>query len=331
MLTYMIQCHNNYYAVRKLLSWLFHEDDLFIVSVDATSQFHAEDLGPFSALKNVIIAPRHPITWGGFSIVQATLSAIHTALHYPDWRYFINLSAVDLPLVTRAELLAQLAEDASAGVFNFVSDFGAVQIEPMIMAPGGDLRQVSITASSSATVEVSGSVTDFLSPGAKYISAFAPVTQPAKRPSFHVSESPAGKSLFCRPLYEYEVEIRNSFLINNEYHFGRQWVTLCRKSCAAIFESAIATEVYHFVRDTFIPDEAFFQTLFNTEFGKRPGHGWKKHNQRYHYGAPVTINDDNFVEILRSGSWFARKLDHQNAAQTIEMTDARMSSRLPAN
>jgi len=327
MIAYMIQFHDNFPHVQRLISWLYHEDDLFVLSIDGNSSFSRDMLGPIAALDNVVIGPRHNISWGGFSIVQATLSSINTALKRDGWEYFINISAHDLPLITRDDMIARLRTEAAAGIYNFVSDFGPVDIEYLVDEPDGPQTRMAIKAGSNTKIELNGVTCGLMKPDTAEAWGFTPVTEPKWRPAFFVSEGCDGKFLSCRPFYRYEVELKKQFLSNNRYRFGRQWVTLHRQVCEALFEDVKAAEVYHFLRDSFIADEAFFQTLFGTEFCKRPKAGLKRNNFRYYFGAPSVVNDETYEKIHSSGSWFARKLDIKNSSITLEITDKLMTAR----
>lgn len=103
------------YKLPGQLAWLMtairHEDDLFVLHVDARTpesvlgeMRRAAGQGP-----NVVFIERQPITWMGISLVEAELRAIEAALGAePPFDYLISLSMQDYPLKSRAEIVAAL-------------------------------------------------------------------------------------------------------------------------------------------------------------------------------------------------------------------------------
>ncbi len=329
MIAYMIQCHDNFSQIVKLLSWLYHKDDIFIISIDANSKIDGIDCA--LEMENVFLAPRHPITWGGMSIVQATFSSIRMALDYSGWEYFINLGALDIPLINRVDLIKELKKYAAENVFNFISDFGPIEFTPQIWRGPSNSAYVkstyiTISAPGGAVIELRGQTSILQIPGDKGHGGFLPVVTPSLRTAFNVSEGAGGKCLSCRPLYVFESEARSDFLKAYPYRFGRQWVVLHREICEAALFSATAHAIYAFLGETFIPDEAFFQTFFNALNGRGTKAGLERNNRRYNFGAPERIHDGNFGAVRSSGAWFARKLDIPNSHKAIAETDSLMKS-----
>jgi Core-2/I-Branching enzyme len=325
VIAYMVQCHTEFAQVARLLEWIYHEDDLFILSIDRNTQDDLAEIALFLERENVVIAPSHKITWGGASIVQATLSSIREALNNSTWEYFINLSAFDVPLITRAALGEALAHHAKSGVFNFVSDFGPLEWEPRVWSGEFD-RRLLITAPGAAWIELNGNLVDLMSSDMQSHTSFKPVTDAHLRVSFNVDEGSDGKLLACRPLYRFEAEERQDFSSRSSYRYGRQWVILHREICELLFASEIATTIYQNIKHIFIPDEIFFQTLFGATANSSPKRGLIKNNQRYFLGAPERITDRNFAEVRASGAWFARKLVVLEATDVIAFTN-RLTSK----
>jgi hypothetical protein len=320
VIAYMVQCHTQFAQVARLLGWIYHEDDLFILSIDGNTQDDLAEINSFLERDNVLIAPRHKITWGGASIVQATLSSIRQALDNSHWEYFINLSAFDIPLITRIALGEALAHHAEAGIFNFVSDFGPLEWVPRVW--GGEFSQrLLITAPGSARIELNGNLIELMSSNIQNHTNFKPVTDAHLRVSFNVDEGSDGKLLACRPLYPFEAEERQSFSNRSSYRYGRQWVILHREMCEFLFASEIATTIYQNIKNVFIPDEIFFQTLFGATANTFPRSALVRNNQRYFLGAPERITDRNFAKVRASGAWFARKLVVLEATDVIRYTD----------
>ncbi len=103
------------YKLPGQLAWLMtalrHEDDLFVLHVDARTPD-----GVHEALReaagdgpNILFIERQPITWMGISLVEAELRAIRAALAAdPPFDYLISLSMQDYPLKSRSEIVAAL-------------------------------------------------------------------------------------------------------------------------------------------------------------------------------------------------------------------------------
>jgi hypothetical protein len=325
MIAYMIQCHQDFAQVARLLTWIYHENDIFILSIDANSPDDLGEIDPFFNHNNVFLSPRHRITWGGQSIVDATLSSINLALSRPGWQYFINLSGLDIPLIGRRELCAALNDHASKGVFNFISDFGQVNFEPIVWNGPTDQQTNMISAPNSAQIELNGSLIELMNPGSKSHPRFRPVTEPSLRIAFHVNEGADGKLLACRPLYPFEVAHRTRQSTDAPYRYGRQWVILNRQICEVLFSSAEAISIYQAVKNVFIADEFFFQTLFSTSIGSLPKGAYLRQNQRYYFGEPVRITDENYSKIRGSGAWFARKVVIPECKDVFAKTDELMA------
>lgn len=60
---------------------------------------------------NIKVAPwRLSTIWGGSSLLQMLLRAIKDALLlWPDWDFFINLSALDFPIETEDNLVINIS------------------------------------------------------------------------------------------------------------------------------------------------------------------------------------------------------------------------------
>ena len=98
-------------------SWLYraiyNERDLFVIHVDKKSprEVHSDFRSLTTGHQNTYFLESLPIVWGGTGLIQAELEAIRFALKIDhDWRYLINLSAQDYPLVSINELRKTLED-----------------------------------------------------------------------------------------------------------------------------------------------------------------------------------------------------------------------------
>ena len=317
MIAYMLQCHTNFKQVARLLSWLYDKDDFFVLSCDGNTKIDYETIADYLSRPNVIVGPAHRITWGGASIVQATLSSMLEALKFPGWKYFINLSGLDIPLLPRLALLSELDRFARENVHNFISDFGEIEFSSFPWSVERMQEVVTLEAPNSARIVLSGGTGDLTKGASLAHSDFRPVTEPALRLAFFVSEAQGGRSLSCRPLYPFEAASRARFSARHGFRFGRQWVVLHRDACDYLLNSEQAQNVYHVIRDAFIPDELFFQTAMGDRGLPSGTFGIKADNKRFFLGEPVRVTDRSLEAIKASKCWFARKIVVEEAAGLI--------------
>ena len=92
-------------------------------------------------------------------------------------------------------------------------------------------------------------------------------------------------------------------------HLGLQWWCLSTVTLRALLSDPRLPAWRRFFRSTWIPDEAFFQTLVRA---LRPDR-WPApplHLARFDpRGRPYAFHDDHADLLARSGAWFARKID----------------------
>jgi hypothetical protein len=110
-----IAFHITGYKKPDQFNWLYksiyNKSDLFIIHVDKKSppEVHHGFRSIAKKHDNTHFIESIPIIWGGTGLIRAELSAIKEALRIDaDWRYWINLTAQDYPLVSLDELRAKL-------------------------------------------------------------------------------------------------------------------------------------------------------------------------------------------------------------------------------
>lgn len=325
MFAYQIQCHKHIGHVSRLIRWLYHTEDLFIVSVDTRS---GEDLSPLRdllALGNVLLVAKHAITWGGASLVASMLSTIFEALSHDGWRYFVNISESDMPLKSRPEMLEFFANHASKGAHNFISDFGVIEFEPLPRRSEDAGLRWTLSAPGNSSFTLHDDVCRLLRSGATSHSEFPPVTQPNLRSAFHVEEDIEGGRLFIRPHQSFEAYQAERFFARYPYRFGRQWIVASRALCRYMIDSEASRSIFNVLKNSFIPDESFTQTVAATAPREDIG-GIVANNLRYALGAPERITDANFAEVLASGALFARKVDFAHCTKMIEWAEVNLGN-----
>lgn len=111
-LAYFIQvAPSSAILVPRLLRAVYHPSNWYVLHFDTKIPTETVDevvaaaaaavRGPGSNLPgNVHLLPREPVTYRGITAVLNTLSAIEASLRHASWRYFLNLSAADYPLLS---------------------------------------------------------------------------------------------------------------------------------------------------------------------------------------------------------------------------------------
>lgn len=106
-LVFLVLSYQDPAILGRLTAALRHPDDRTFVHVDAKV-----DAAPFRAAvapgDAEFLEPRHHISWGGFSMIEATLDLMRQAQAAGEWDYAFLLSGADYPVRPRAELVAHL-------------------------------------------------------------------------------------------------------------------------------------------------------------------------------------------------------------------------------
>ena len=106
-LVFLVLSYQDPAILGRLTVALRHPDDRTLVHVDAkvdASPFR-DAVAPGDA---EFLEPRHRISWGGFSMIEATLDLMRQAQAAGEWDYAFLLSGADYPVRPRAELVAHL-------------------------------------------------------------------------------------------------------------------------------------------------------------------------------------------------------------------------------
>ncbi|MEW1958814.1 beta-1,6-N-acetylglucosaminyltransferase [Kineococcus sp. NPDC059986] len=109
-LTYLVLAHQNPQQLSSLLDLLLDGEARAVVHVDAKV-----DAEPFLDVVRAhapaarATTRRHPVRWGGFGVVAATLTALREAVQEAPADHYVLLSGSDLPVRPASELRAELA------------------------------------------------------------------------------------------------------------------------------------------------------------------------------------------------------------------------------
>ena len=112
---YIILMHHDVQLTKRLINALYEPQHNFVIHVDKRADDVYTEMSEFSShLPNVYILPnilRQVVNWGGFSVVNATLTAMHYSKYlqlYYD--YLINLSGTTYPIKSNSYIRHALAD-----------------------------------------------------------------------------------------------------------------------------------------------------------------------------------------------------------------------------
>ncbi|MGA9867861.1 MAG: beta-1,6-N-acetylglucosaminyltransferase [Acetobacteraceae bacterium] len=108
---YFVLCHSSRPFLLDLFRHLYSEENLYVLHCDQKAPADLHDLasGLSASFRNVEKLPSRLCSWGGFSLVSATLDAMGYALIAQHrWDHFVILSESHLPLMSPDEITKQL-------------------------------------------------------------------------------------------------------------------------------------------------------------------------------------------------------------------------------
>jgi hypothetical protein len=110
-IAHLILAHNNPQQVEKLVKRLLYKDDVVFIHVD--KKVRIENYNNLRELQNVFfVKKRVPITWGAFSIVEATVNGFSEIMRANGSCQFVNLlSGADYPLKTPEQIHEYLSKN----------------------------------------------------------------------------------------------------------------------------------------------------------------------------------------------------------------------------
>ncbi|KAG8465767.1 hypothetical protein KFE25_005337 [Diacronema lutheri] len=280
-----------------------------------------------------LMATRHRVQWGGFSMVDALLDGIATALYGvrgPGWRgfdYLINLSDTDLLLRTEPELSAFFAPFAAArrsfvGVKTKASDSFRWEMH-------AELRKLTF-------LQCGGH-------GFAVLNATAADLFPNHRRCCYGRSGPIiyGRVPFALARLPADAAVLH----------GSQWVALHADAAAALLTHPAASRIVRGFRHTFLSDEAVVQTALMAapELRERlinhnlrhidwpHGYGnpelyWRDAGET-HDGGPLMLTAEHAAQLFVSEAIAARKADPTvDGGRLFALWDAWMAHKkaLPA-
>jgi hypothetical protein len=121
-IAYLIIAHHKYPQLARLVNQLNRGGNVFVFHFSSNCQpdFFEQAHAAYDSQPNMRFAPRLPIYWGDFSMVQASLNCIRTLVESDfDYDYAILLSGQDYPLQPHPVICDTLAAGEGAQFFEY--------------------------------------------------------------------------------------------------------------------------------------------------------------------------------------------------------------------
>jgi len=318
LIYYDIQHHGNVDRLRWLVSHLSHFGNHINVTYDGdvssleslNQSFHSGICG-FSTSKSL------PVTWCGPSQIYQMKKSIEKALEVSGWDYFVNLSGVDIPLISQRQFFDRLKfEKKENNKTSFC--FGFKPNKPHYWLKQSEEFSRIERKYSRLQIVCDSEVDRELHTG-----NLNPISRVMERRALYCEEI-GNKRLFIRSLTEDEINFRKAFWTKHAYTVGRTWMILHRKQIEWLAASSLFTEIFEHLQTTFEPDETLYPSVLFSEqnpFIKE----LSKDNLRYGLGSPISIARDDIKNILSSGACFARKLHPSVSESDLSIVSEKIS------
>lgn len=96
---YLIIAHNNWDQLHFLISLLNDPRNDFFILIDAKARhFDTQRFISSSESQNIFFVPQIDIRWGSYSLIEAELMVLKSAISHSSYDYYHLLSGVDMPL-----------------------------------------------------------------------------------------------------------------------------------------------------------------------------------------------------------------------------------------
>jgi Core-2/I-Branching enzyme/F5/8 type C domain len=292
MIAVLILAHKSPELLGRLVKRLESYGAQCFIHVDAKV-----DIRPFqaacSAANPIFIEPRTEVTWGGFSIVEATISLLSAALLDSRFTYFVLISGDTYPVKPREQFRHLVTRP--------FDQIGAVVVPPT----SETFKRISWTYFPNTLIP--------FTPDAE--------NSPAVRARMTEAISAQIKRTF-------EMKQKG---FRWRYSKGGQWWSLTRETaqkCMDLIKSE--SELIEWFTYSVVPDEAFFQTILEN-YGPFPIGGgmpvytlWDPSHSTSH---PIVFTDPaDFPRIKKTISPFGRKFSLEQGSALLDLLDSWMDN-----
>jgi hypothetical protein len=302
-LAYIIVAHDDPDHLIRLIERLSADGAEFFVHIDkkAPAELFRRVAAAFRHAPHVHLVPRHRVTWGRFSQVQATLEGIAEIVRRGFACDFgILLTGQDYPIQSNAQIFDYLAERTGQSFL----DYEQLPSARRWLNENGGLNRVEYWhfRVGDLSLEFPRPFPTHTAAGRIAARAWAGLCRvfPRKRTLPHGLVPFGGSAYWCLtgPCLRYV------------HDFSRRHRNVTR-----------------FFRYVDNPDEVFFQTIVMNSAYR---HAVINDNLRYvawpklPAAHPEILREDDFERIVTSGKLFARKFDPAHSARLLEMIDQRI-------
>lgn len=280
----LVQCHKNPKQINMFLEVMKHPLFTFFVHVDKKSAISDKIL----TRNDVVILPdecRVEVQWGTFSLVDATLSLLRYAQQYDSFDFYWLCSGQDFPIKPLAEIANWFESHPDNDFLNLFKS-----------------RNTGLNKEN------------------KY----------DKRLVVYYPQWMLGNKFWKRVVKRIYIDCTGGYnhtfswarrkkIKSFDYYFGAEWICITNRTLSWIMNYLDKNiDYYHFMKNSFCPDESFFQTLvMNSPFtSKRMDFlhyiEWSEKNN-----SPNVLLFSDLEKLLSSDKLVARKFDESIDSKII--------------
>lgn len=296
---YLLLAHTQPNQLAFLIKALAHPNNSFFIHVDAKANI---DLFIKAIETEIPSAPVYFLTervacqWGQYSLVAATLKLLRIANAHQtlDFDHFILLSGQDYPLKSPEQVLTFLDHHRD---HDFIEHF-ALPTEHLRERQNGLYR----------------------------INRYHYFSEEKHKEFPPYSKKPVLNSFFNFLANTFHKYVRKMPL-GMEPYAGSQWWILCRQTVGDLLNFLNKNpQVEHYFRNTWIPDELFFQTVVKHVATKSSVHInynyraiiWPKSQGKQFVQSPKILTETDWEYLKKSEALFARKFDEEKSRSLVE-------------
>ncbi|HXQ60660.1 MAG TPA: beta-1,6-N-acetylglucosaminyltransferase [Acidimicrobiales bacterium] len=307
---YLVMSHKNPAQVESLVTRILELSPAgeVVVHHDTHESADATPLWNGSPPARVRLVDPVAVSWGDWSVVEATLRLLRVAVDEIDSDWFVLLSGEDRPVRDLAAWEDELVASGTDGL---------VPMRPLTVRPAFGRRP-------------SADDLNFV----RYAFRWRAVPARYVRGGRYVLEAARRISRYVQPVFKIEyAERRGTWMVGRwrrrrlpdgwTLYCGSQWMALGRRAVTTLLASDAA--VTEWFRQTWIPDQGFFHTVL----GNAAGFSFSTQPLTYvvphdtHKGAAwMVLRSDDVGTIALSGAAFARKFDPAVDREVIDLVDA---------
>ena len=308
MIFYSIQHHGDVSGLSGLIELVTDDSISVEIRFDGPQDTLLEvckSLAVFrSKFRHFSICPSRPIFWCGPSQAFGIIDAMRSALCFPEWQVWINLSGNCTPIKSQKIIQARLAPiikgeiDACLSYFQVKRPYELPVSFTCGIEMRGEFGRLKIIAQEELLKQFNR--TDYF-----------PLKNATNRPFLRCAEVSSHEKIlrvWCPD--GSEIEFRKEYFLGHIHYCGRAWYALSRSAVEKIvehFDSEKSMVWRSIFFNSFQPDESFLQTAILSHQVLKSERVINE-NFRFHQGAPMQIDNENIDTILCSDALFARKL-----------------------